>query len=142
MSKSRPKTETMMTTTDDERQKAKSKAEVTHADSVRAERLDHVLWLILDEKWEPGVTAPTLAAEWDLSIPTVERLAVEARSIARVAGKFAETAKRTADELGELRAQMADFVQRVAELEATTKGASARRFEDRIRSYAAKPTGG
>lgn len=107
-----------------------------YADGERAERLDKVLWLVLEDKWEAGVTAPALAAEWSVSLSTVEKLGVEARSIARVVKRFAEGARQTADELADVRGTLETLMARLAVVEGSVKGADPKSFETKLREMA------
>lgn len=121
----------------DEAEAKKSSSEpYRYADVERAERLDKVLWLVLEDKWEPGVTAPALAAEWGVSLSTVEKLGVEARSIARVVRRFADGALQTATELAALRGLLEGIMGRLALVEGSVKGADVKSFEAKLREMA------
>lgn len=114
----------------------KTLTDPSRPDPERAERLYHVLWLFLDDKWEPGVTAPTLAAEWNVSIPTVERLGVEARGICRVVRRFADSSQKSASELGEVRKMIEGIAERLVMIEGSMKGAEAKSLERKLREMA------
>lgn len=105
-------------------------------DPEREQRLHHVLWLCLEGKWEPGVTAPTLADEWGVSTATVERLAVEARGICRVVQRLGDSAQRGASELSEVREMIKGIADRLEAIEGSMKGAEAKSLERKLREMA------
>ncbi len=118
----------------------KKKPDPSHPDPERAERVQHVLALLMDDKWEPGVTAPTLAELWKISTATVERMGVEARQIVRFLRTIRDAANAVIEEqvaeIRALRAQAVESATRLEALEQKVTGASASSLERRFHEMA------